>query len=145
MRCLDRLRHSPNLTMLRNTTVGPVSPETVRIARTALRVGNPYVQLRDQLGSVFDDEIFADLFPERGQPAAKPWRLALVTIMQFAEGMSDRTAADAVRARLDWKYLLGLELGDPGSTSQFSRAFATASSKVTQKVRFWTAFSKLAS
>jgi transposase len=100
--------------MLRNTAVGPVPPETVRIARTALRVDNPYVQLRDHFGSVFDDEMFLDLFPERGQPAAAPWRLALVTIMQFAEGMSDRNASDAVRARLDWKYLLGLELGDPG-------------------------------
>ncbi|MFF0587519.1 transposase [Streptomyces sp. NPDC003781] len=34
--------------------------------------------------------------------------------MQFAEGLSDRQAADAVRGRLDWKYLLGLELADPG-------------------------------
>jgi transposase len=52
--------------------------------------------------------------PRRGQPAAAPWRLALVTIMQFAEGLSDRDAADAVRTRIDWKYLLGLELSDPG-------------------------------
>ncbi len=39
---------------------------------------------------------------------------ALVTIFQFAEGLSDRQAADAVRARIDWKYALGLELTDPG-------------------------------
>jgi len=52
--------------------------------------------------------------PSRGQPAAAPWRLALVTILQFAEGLSDRNAADAVRTRIDWKYLLGLELSDAG-------------------------------
>jgi transposase len=40
--------------------------------------------------------------------------LALVTILQFAEGLSDRNAADAVRTRIDWKYLLGLELSDAG-------------------------------
>ncbi|MFL6307319.1 MAG: transposase [Candidatus Sulfotelmatobacter sp.] len=54
------------------------------------------------------------LFPSRGQPAFAPWRLALVTIMQFAEGLSDREASDAVRTRIDWKYLLGLELTDSG-------------------------------
>src|SRR5918911_1398436 len=34
--------------------------------------------------------------------------------MQVREGLSDRQAAEAVRARIDWKYLLGLELTDPG-------------------------------
>ena len=37
-----------------------------------------------------------------------------MTVLQFAEGLSDRQAAEAVRARINWKYLLGLELGDPG-------------------------------
>jgi transposase len=54
------------------------------------------------------------LFPNHGQPAEAPWRLALVTLMQFAENLSDRRAADAARSRIDWKYLLGLELADPG-------------------------------
>jgi transposase len=35
-------------------------------------------------------------------------------MLQLAEGLSDRQAADAVRARIDWKYLLCLELTDPG-------------------------------
>ena len=70
--------------------------------------------MRDTLGTIYEDEQFADLFPQRGQPAETPWRLALVCVMQFREGLSDRQAADAVRGRLDWKYLLGLELSDPG-------------------------------
>lgn len=49
-----------------------------------------------------------------GQSALSPGQLALITIMQFAEGLSDRQTADAVRARLDWKYALGLELTDSG-------------------------------
>ena len=100
--------------MLLQSQVNHVPPDTARIARAALRDPNPYLQLRDFLGSVFDDEMFANLFPERGQPAAAPWSLALVTIMQFAEGLSDREASEAVRTRIDWKYLLGLELIDPG-------------------------------
>lgn len=91
-----------------------IPPETVSVACAALDEDNRYLKLRKQFGTVFDDWAFAELFPTRGQPAATPWRLALVTILQFAEGLSDRDASDAVRARIDWKYLLGLELTDPG-------------------------------
>ena len=87
-----------------------VPDDTARIARAAFRRGNPYVLLRDKLGAVFADADFADLYPKLGQPAYAPWRLALVTLMQFREGLSDRQAADAVRGRIDWKYLLALDL-----------------------------------
>lgn len=63
---------------------------------------------------MYQDQDFLDLFPRRGQAAEAPWRLALVTIMQYAEGLTDRQAADAVRTRIDWKYALSLELTDPG-------------------------------
>jgi transposase len=76
--------------------------------------GNPYLRLRDRLGTIFTDAQFAPLFAPCGQPAECPWRLALVTLHQFAENLSDRRAAEAVRGRIDWKYLLGLELIDPG-------------------------------
>jgi transposase len=72
------------------------------------------MQMRDVLGAVYDDASFAPLFATRGRPAEAPWRLALVTVMQFAEGLSDRQAAEAVRARIDWKYALGLDLTDAG-------------------------------
>lgn len=92
----------------------PVPETTTRVARAAFPKGNPYLTLRDILGTVFRDEDFVDVFPTRGQPAFCPWRLALVTILQFREMLTDRQAAEAVRARIDWKYLLGLELTDPG-------------------------------
>ena len=94
--------------------IGPVPEETARVARAAYPKGNVYLKMRDELGTIYDDAAFAHLFPNNGQPAEAPWRLALVTVMQFAEGLSDRQAADAVRGRLDWKYALGLELSDPG-------------------------------
>ena len=95
--------------------VPPVPETTAYVARAAFPDGNPYLRsVRDSLGTFYDDERFADLFPDRGQPAETPWRLALVTVLQFAEGLSDRQAADAVRGRIDWKYALGLELTDPG-------------------------------
>src|SRR4051812_47558074 len=94
--------------------VPSVPDDTARIARAAFPRGNPYVLLRNRLGPVFDDTGFADLYPQRGQPAYTPWRLALVTLLQFREGLSDRQAAEAVRARIDWKYLLALDLADAG-------------------------------
>jgi transposase len=104
-------RHS---SMLRSNWHESIPPETVRVACAALDEDNRYRKLREHFDAVFNDEAFEHLFPVRGQPAATPWRLALVTVLQFAEGLSDRDAADAVRARIDWKYLLGLELTDPG-------------------------------
>lgn len=100
--------------MLKAQTTQTVPEITARVARTALPYGNRYLTLRDKLGSVFDDAMFAHLFSTRGRPAEAPWRLALVTVVQFAEKLSDRKAAEAVRTRIDLKYLLGLELDDPG-------------------------------
>ena len=91
-----------------------VPEETARVAHAAFPKGNVYMTLRDQLGTLFEDAQFADLFPPQGQPAEAPWRLALVTVMQFAENLPDRQAADALRSRIDWKYALGLDLTDPG-------------------------------
>jgi transposase len=92
----------------------PVPEETARVARGAFPKGHPYLTFRDALGTIFQDEDFTALFPAWGQPGLPPWRLALVTIMQFRENLADRQAAEAVRARIDWKYLLSLELTDPG-------------------------------
>jgi transposase len=91
-----------------------VPDETARITQAAFPHGTLLVQIRDTLGTLYTDEDFADLFPSHGQPAEAPWRLALVSVLQFVEGLTDRQAADAVRSRLDWKYALSLELTDPG-------------------------------
>ena len=92
----------------------PIPEETQRVARAAFPKGNLYMRMRDELGEIYQDASFAELFPGRGQKAESPGRLAWVTVMQFSEGLSDRQAAEAVRARIDWKYVLGLELHDPG-------------------------------
>lgn len=99
---------------LRPQPIAAVPEDTTRVARAAFPHGNPYLTFRDALGTIFQDTDFAALFPLEGQPGLPPWRLALVTILQFRENLADRQAAEAVRARIDWKYLLGLELTDPG-------------------------------
>ncbi len=99
---------------LKPRQIDPVPKQTMRVARAAFPKGNLYLTLRDTLGPIFQDQEFADLFPKDGQPGLPPWRLALVTILQFRENLPDRQAAEAVRGRIDWKYLLGLELTDAG-------------------------------
>lgn len=95
--------------------VPPVPDATAAATLAAFPNGNPYVILREELGTLFSDELFADWFAPVGAPVEiAPWRLALVLILQELEVLSDRQAADNVRRCLDWKYLLSLELTDPG-------------------------------
>jgi len=94
----------------------PSVPETTATAvHAAFPNGNLYVDLRSEFGTLYTDQLFADLYPPRGRKVeVPPWRLALVLIMQFIEGLTDRQAADAVRRCMDWKFALSLELADPG-------------------------------
>ena len=94
--------------------IGSIPAETVRVARAAYPKGSLAMRLRDELGGIYRDEHFVALFPTHGQPAEAPWRLAIVLVLQYVDGLTDRQAADAVRGRIDWKYALGLELTDPG-------------------------------
>jgi transposase len=103
--------------------VAPVPEDTARVAHAAFPKGHPYLTFRDALGTIFQDEDFTALFPAWGHPGLPPWRLALVTILQFRENLADRQAAEAVRARIDWKYLLSLELTDPGFDFSVLSAF----------------------
>jgi len=92
--------------------LGTVPVETARIAR-------------DALGELYQDEHFAALYPAEGQPAYASWRLAVVTVLPYAENLTDRQAANAVRERIDWKYALGLELSDPGFDFSLLSEFRT--------------------
>ena len=75
---------------LQPKAIDPIPEETRRVAKAAFPKGNLYLTLRDQLGPIFQDQDFSDLFPKDGQPALPPWRLALVTILQFRENLPDR-------------------------------------------------------
>ena len=100
----------------RSESIPPVPETTAAMVQAAFPKGNLYVDLHTEFGAIYDDDQFADLYSKnRGRPVeVAPWRLALVTVMQYMEGLSDRQAADAVRRCMDWKYALSLELSDPG-------------------------------
>jgi transposase len=95
-------------------SLDPIPAETARIAHAAFPHGCLAMRLREVLGTIYHDGMFADLYPAEGTHALPPWRLALITLLQYAETLSDRQAAHAVRGRIDWKYALALPLEDPG-------------------------------
>lgn len=100
---------------LKPQTNNTIPEMTARVARAAFaKADNILMKMRDEVGAIYEDEAFEELFPRRGQPAEAPANLAMVTIMQYVEDLSDRAATDAVRGRIDWKYALGLELEDEG-------------------------------
>ncbi|MGW6060324.1 transposase [Streptomyces sp. NPDC055189] len=91
-----------------------IPPLTVRMARASNPRGTAAIWVRDRPDELFTDEDFTDWYPADGRRGLSPARLAMVSVLQYAENLSDRQAAEAVRCRLDWKYCLGLELDDPG-------------------------------
>src|SRR2546429_8729335 len=91
-----------------------IPEETVRIAKILFPKGNTYMWLRDELDVIYKDEQFKSLYPKSGQLAEQPWRLAIVSVIQYIENYTDRQVAEAVKTRIDLKYALSLELTDPG-------------------------------
>ena len=99
---------------LKAQAICPIPPETVLVARAAYPKGTLCIRMRDVFRNIYTDEQFATLFPKEGQPAQAPWRLALVTGLQFVENLSDQQATATVHGRIDWKYLLSLDLTNAG-------------------------------
>lgn len=101
---------------LTSQEIPDVPEDMLRVVRAVVPKGNRSIHLRDTLGAISQDDLFGDLFPDRGHPAYAPWRLALVTVFQCLENLPDRPAADAVRSRLDGNDALRLAWTDPGFT-----------------------------
>src|SRR6478735_5937376 len=78
---------------LRRAEIAPVPAATAQVAAAAFPKGCPAMRMRDELGAVYDDRMFTSLYPARGQPAHSPWRLALLTVLQFAEGLPRRRSS----------------------------------------------------
>jgi transposase len=99
---------------MRPVSLPGIPPATAAVARAAFPAGTLAMRLRDELGVVYQNADFVEAFARRGAPAASPGVLAPVSVLQYAQRLTDRQAADAVRGRIDWKYALGMELTDSG-------------------------------
>jgi transposase len=108
---------------LRPRPRGPVPAPTAQVAHAAFPKGHPSLTRRDHLGTLFQDADCPSLFPPWGSPGWPPGRLALGTLRPFREHLAARPAAEAVRARMDWQSLLGLDVTDPGCDVAVLSAF----------------------
>ena len=91
-----------------------VPADTARAAKAAFPKGSLAIRIRDELGEVWSDQRFQDLFGNRGRPGISPAQLMIVLVLAMVENLTDRQAADMARRAIDWKYALGLALDDPG-------------------------------
>src|SRR5712664_195486 len=112
-------------TMMYPQELGRIQEENISIAKAACPNGILAMRLRDALGELYQDEQFVEIYAVKGQPGYAPWRLAVVTVLQYTENLTDRQAANAVRERIDWKYALGLDLSDAGFDYSLLSAFRT--------------------
>lgn len=103
----------------------PIPEDTRLLVQRLIPKGTPVTRLRDALGPIYSDAPFAHLFAKRGRPAEVPWRLALVTVLQAMEGLTDRQAAQYVRTRIDWRYALALPLSEEGLDASILSDFRT--------------------
>jgi transposase len=78
--------------MLKPLNINKIPKGTVRVAKAAFPKPSTVMVFRDTFGSIYVDEDFSEHFPNTGQPAYAPWRLALVTVFQFLENLTDRQA-----------------------------------------------------
>jgi transposase len=99
------IHHIQSLIMtLHPRSLSSIPEMTATVARKSFPKGNPYLKMRDELGVLYLDTDFVTLFrADCGQSALSPGLLALVSVMQFAEGLTDRQAAEAVRSRIELK------------------------------------------
>lgn len=102
------------MTMKASQEAESIPQQTAEVAWRMSRKGTLPMHLRDGLGTIYQDRDFAQLFPHWGRPAHAPWRLALVTVLQEIEGLTDRQAAQMVQVRIDWRYALSMTLEEPG-------------------------------
>src|SRR5947209_17812939 len=91
---------------LQPQAIPPIPEETARVAHALFPQANRDMRLRDEFGSIYTDEQFAALYPSGGQFAEQPWRIARLMVMQYMENYTDRQAAEAMRTRIDFKYVL---------------------------------------
>jgi Transposase DDE domain/Transposase domain (DUF772) len=100
----------------------PDLPTTgARWCEAALPAGSVYRFLARERARLFPPELFADLFQPTGRRSVPPSILAVVTVLQRLEGLSDREAADRFAFDVRWRYAAGVADAVPGEeTASFA-------------------------
>ncbi len=99
---------------LKPKPLGPIPKDTYELGQQLLRTDDVVRRIGEEYAELVGDEDFVEMYSHTGQPALSAARLALVSVLQVLEHVSDRVAVRMVRTRIDWKYALHLELSYEG-------------------------------
>src|SRR5882762_5149571 len=90
-------------------------PDVWETCRELIPARSAFAFLAEHREELFPVSMFADLYPStNGRPSVPPQILAVATVLQVLENLSDHDAVTALRCDLRWKAACGLGLKDPG-------------------------------
>src|SRR3990172_6503192 len=99
---------------------GHLLDDVNRFCDEALGENSVYAVLHRERDRLFPDELFADLFSDRGRRSVPPSVVATVMVLQRLEGLSDREAAERYTFDARWRYAAGVRGYDCGGWGSFA-------------------------
>jgi len=99
---------------------GDLLDDLNRFCEQALPETSIYGLLNRERDRLFPDEMFADLFSDRGRRSVPPCVVATVLVLQRLEGLSDREAVDRYAFDARWRYAAGVGGYDGDGWAQFA-------------------------
>lgn len=86
----------------------------------SLPEGSVYRFLHRERDRLFPDEMFTDLFTDKGRRSVPPSVVATVMVLQRLEGLSDREAVERYAFDSRWRYAAGVGSYDTGGWGRFA-------------------------
>lgn len=99
---------------------GDLLDDVTRFCDAALPESSVYALLHRERDRLFPDELFADLFSDRGRRSVPPSVVATVMVLQRLEGLSDREAVERYTFDARWRYAAGVGSYGEGGWGSFA-------------------------
>ncbi|HEV7579597.1 MAG TPA: IS1182 family transposase [Mycobacterium sp.] len=99
---------------------GDLLDDVTRFCDGALPESSIYAVLHRERDRLFPDEMFADLFSDKGRRSVPPSVLATVMVLQRLEGLSDRDAVERYTFDARWRYAAGVGGYDGSGWGRFA-------------------------
>lgn len=99
---------------------GDLLDDVTRFCDETLAESSVYSLLHRERDALFPDELFADLFSDRGRRSVPPSVVATVMVLQRLEGLSDREAVERYTFDARWRYAAGVGGYDTGGRESFA-------------------------
>jgi Transposase domain (DUF772) len=116
----DRSREDVGVTLGRADRQVDLFDDAAGFCEQSLPENSIYRFLARERDRLFPDELFADLFTDRGRRSVPPSVVATVMVLQRLEGLSDREAVDRYAFDVRWRYAAGVGGYGTGQWGRFA-------------------------